>query len=558
MFRKRIALALICILVLFVSAAGAAAEQAEKRILVIETTDLHGYIFDASAGSGDRFQYRLARIAQLVNEARTSGEYDDVLLLDGGDLYQGTPVSVLTGGAVVRAALDAMDYDAVCLGNHEFDWGVAEYAAEPDGTIVPYVMGDYFGDAKTPVLASNLYDAATGERVPFTKDWVMIEKAGLQIAVVGYIPDYSRSIMTAMIEPYRIDGRLGRLDTLVREVNAREHPDAMIVLAHEVPLKVAPGLDPNQVDLICGGHSHEIVATTSKNGIPCIQGNCHGNGFASAVLVVSGDGSVKVEDMKYTSVTDDRTALYDTPENKTLLDPGIMAISRAGWDAIQAEMSEVLGYIDTPVLKEDRVGANSAGNWVTGLYLRATKDQDTVMAFYNNGGIRTSFSIPERNGTREITVYDIYSIAPFGNSLLVYEISGQELAKLLADGLRSTSYGDQMSGLTFTYTATGDDTMDRADREYTILSATLDDGTAVDLNDPETLYRVCTTSYNATQPDSVFTGKQPIVPEAEAPADNEAMIQLLREENSANNGYIHVDTGPRGVEIRAEAPAAAE
>ena len=58
----------------------------------------------------------------MVNDARSSGEYDDVLLLDGGDLYQGTPVSGMTGGAAVRAALNAMDYDAIALGNHEFDW----------------------------------------------------------------------------------------------------------------------------------------------------------------------------------------------------------------------------------------------------------------------------------------------------------------------------------------------------------------------------------------------------------------------------------------------------
>ncbi len=86
--------------------------------------------------------------------------------------------------------LDAMHYDAVCLGNHEFDWGVDEYAGDSEGTVAPYVLGDYFGDPKIPVLASNLYDAVSGERVPFTKDYAIIEKAGLRIAVIGYIPDY--------------------------------------------------------------------------------------------------------------------------------------------------------------------------------------------------------------------------------------------------------------------------------------------------------------------------------------------------------------------------------
>ncbi|MBR3742813.1 MAG: hypothetical protein IKN04_20555 [Clostridia bacterium] len=98
-----------------------------------------------------------------------------------------------------------MDYDAIALGNHEFDWEVTEFAADLDGTIAPYVLGDYFGDEKTPILASNLYDAATGERVPFTQDYVIVEKAGLRIAVVGYIPDYRKSIMFEKIAPYIID-----------------------------------------------------------------------------------------------------------------------------------------------------------------------------------------------------------------------------------------------------------------------------------------------------------------------------------------------------------------
>ncbi len=524
-------------------------EDGEKRILVIETTDIHGYIMSASSGRTDRIQYRLARIAQIVNDARTSGQYDDVILLDGGDLYQGTPVSLMTGGAVIRAALDEMQYDAAALGNHEFDWDVTEYAADQEGTIAPYVLGDYFGDPKIPVLASNLYDAATGERVSFTKDYTILEKAGKRIAVIGYIPDYRNEIMTSMISPYTIDGDLEKLNSLVREIDQNEQPDATIILAHEDPEVVAQAMDPGQADLVCGGHTHESKADIADNGVPYLQGYCYGYGFASAELVIGAEGSVNVEDVKYTDIMAEPGNLNDTEENSVYLDPEIMEISHAGWDAIQEEMSEVLGYIDTPVLRDDKIGANSAGNWVTGLYLKATKDLGTVAAFYNSGGIRADLKIPNGRENRDITVYDIYSINPFGNSLLVYEINGQELAKQLVNGLKSPNYGDQMSGLKFTYTATGDENTDRKFREYTILSITLDDGTQVDPNDTQTLYRVCTSTFNATVPRSVFEGKEPVVPEADAPVDNEAIIRLLREEKQENDGYISVDTAPRGTEI---------
>ena len=68
---------------------------------------------DTTGGEEAKFQYRLAYIAQVVNEARADGQYDDVLLVDGGDLYQGMPVSNMSMGAAMVAALDAMDYDAV-------------------------------------------------------------------------------------------------------------------------------------------------------------------------------------------------------------------------------------------------------------------------------------------------------------------------------------------------------------------------------------------------------------------------------------------------------------
>ena len=178
--------------------------RAPARIAVFSTSDIHGYLMDTTGGDESTYQYRMARIAKIVSDARTSGEYDDVLLVDDGDIYQGAPVSNLTQGGALRACLDRMHYDAVVLGNHEFDWDLG-VTAQKDGTLAPYSFGGYAGDPTIPILACNLYDAETKERSAYTKDYVIVEKAGYRIALIGYIPDYSGEIMRSMIEPYAID-----------------------------------------------------------------------------------------------------------------------------------------------------------------------------------------------------------------------------------------------------------------------------------------------------------------------------------------------------------------
>ena len=545
--------ALLSALSLPVSASAEASAEAAQgvRIRVIETTDIHGYLVDTSSGSESTFQYRLAYIARIVNEARGSGEYDDVLLLDGGDAYQGAPVSNLLTGAAVRAAMDAMDYDAMVLGNHEFDWGVAAYCADPDGTVPAYELGEFSGDPDIPILAYNLYDAGSGERVGFTRDYAVVEKAGLRIALIGYIPDYSMDIIAEEIAPYTIDGDLSRLAARVAEINAAERPDITVVMAHAAPESVAAAMDPNEVDLVTGGHSHKGVYGAAENGVPYIQGGCNGQGYAAATFVVTDGGDVVVEDAMYTPVSGYGGELYDTPENADRLDGTILAISRAAWEAVSDEMSETLGYIDTPIdrTKTGDNGSTTGGNWFTGLMLRETRSQGVVAAFYNSGGIRASLSLPAGDAAREITVGDVYAIAPFNNYWFVYEITGAELAQQLADGFRNPNYGDQMSGLTFTYIDRGGGPAP----DIEIVSITLDDGTEVDVGDGETLYRVCTSNYSATLPGSVFEDKEPLFPETEAPIDNLAMIALLREEARDNEGYIAVDAGARGTCLNADA-----
>lgn len=537
-----------------------------KTIEVFETTDVHGYLVDTTAGNEATFQYRLAYIANIVKAARANSTNDDVLLLDGGDIYQGTAVSNLTYGNALRAAYDAMGYDAVSLGNHEFDWDVTKYAADDKGTMPAYEIGEFKGDSDIPVLAYNLYNTGTNNRASFVKDYVILDKAGLKVAVIGYIPDYSMDIMAAKIAPYDIDQDVEKLNEKVETVVAAEDPDVVIVLAHASPRGLAEKVNADLVDLVVGGHSHSPAFGTTESGVAYIQGNCQAKGYANAKIVVNTEtGEVEVKNPNYVNTTakDNLQNLYDT-EGNTKLDPEVLAISRASWDAVKADMEEVLGTVDQSITRRAPIGESTstiAGNWLAGLMLDATKDLNTVVAFTNSGGIRCDLLVAEGEKTRNITVGDIYTITPFGNRLFTYEITGAELAKTVENSFKNSNYGDQFSGMVVKYTAEPD-TKDEEGRpirgERTVVSIVLDDGTVVDIKDNEKTYRVVVNEYCATLPGSVFENKTPVQDVNEAPIDNISAIAALREIGKKNNGKLPLDLTERCIKVENTDPEPVE
>lgn len=528
------------------------AEKSTVELEIFETTDIHGYLVDTSSGSEDTFQYRMAYISNVIKAARRAAENDGVILLDSGDIYQGTPVSNLTYGNALRAAFDKMGYDAVSLGNHEFDWDVKTYAADNDGTMPSYEIGDYKGDSTIPVLAYDLIDNATGSRASFVQEYVILNKGGLKVAVIGYIPDYSMDIMAAKINPYTIDKSLEKLNAKIDKVIADETPDILLVLAHDSPKHLAEALDPEKVDLVLGGHSHQTACGVTKAGLAYMQGNCQAQGYANTKIVYDKTTKkVTVEKPTYVSITGNKSALYDTEANAAKLDQDIVAISKASWNAVKGTMSEVLGTVDQSIYRRKNIGDSTntiAGNWLTGLMLKATKEQNTVAAFTNSGGIRCDLLMAEGATSRDITVGDIYTISPFGNRWYVYDLTGAELAKTVELSFTNANYGDQMSGILVKYIKEAD-TVDENGKinrgAYKVTSITLDDGTKVDITDNKKTYRVVTNEYCATLPGSVYEKKTPVVDVNEAPADNDAIIATLRAESKVNNGKIVLDLTER-------------
>lgn len=524
-------------------------------IKVFETTDVHGYITDVSSYKEDTFEYRLAYFSKIVNDARNNDAYEDVLLLDTGDIYQGTPHSNLTYGAAMRAAYDQMDYDAVGLGNHEFDWDVKTYATDAKGTMAPYEIGSYKGDSDIPVLMSNLYYKDSGERVEFTQDYTIVDKGDYKVGIVGWADDYSADIKASQIAPYTIDDNREKLKELAEEVDKKA--DIVVILAHSDPKSIAEEMDPEDVDLVAGGHTHKNVNGTADNGIDYMQGNCYAYGYSTAEIKVNPETKdVEVTTPEFKDISPkggDHSYLYYNNGNNTQLDPEVTKISQAAWDAVKGEMYEVLGTVDQSITRDfiDEANGTSsiAGNWLADMMLAATKDQNTVAAFANRGGIRANLEMAEGASSRDITVADIYTISPFGNRILTFAITGQQMAQQLERALiglnpeieidsdaayQASNLGDQFAGITATYKV--------VDGGIKVLSIMTDDGQMIDVNDTTKTYNVCVNEYCATLDGSVFKGMTPLVAMDEAPVDNLSTIAALREHRDTEGLNIELDT----------------
>ena len=189
-------------------------------------------------------------------------------------------------------------------------------------------------------------------------------------------------------------------------------------------------------------------------------------------------------------------------------------------------------------------------NAVVKVKVPGNEDIIVDIAFYNTGGIRTSFIVEDGEMEKDITYGDIYTMLPFNNPLLIYELTAQELKQHLINSIREDNYGDQMTGLCFEYKK------DKNSNEVEIVKMYLvdDDGnkTAIDVNDTTTRYTICLPRYNATLEGSVTKNKTPINNEAIAIVDNQAIIEILeyeRDQNKPSKFKIEVDLEQRAIKV---------
>ena len=540
-------------------------EDTHYRLPVFFTSDIHGYLADIP-DSGDGVEYTLASIADKVRDVRGAGDSarkDLALLLDGGDIYQGNTLSATLNGMAMSAAFDLMGYDAVALGNHEFDWGL-ENTVDADGTMIDYRFREREGVNRIPVLVCDLY--RDGEKVTLGGDYLILEKTArdaaghelpVKIGVIGLAGSYGKSIRNSQFTGlgYTIEPDYGAVNALAEKLKTDEGCDAAVLIAHEDATVTAKGLGENTtVDLLLGGHTHQYLNWETDGGLTLQQPSCYSAAWAYADLAfTAADGKPVLQGVENARVhwtVADRKKLLNTPENREELDENIVWLTDEVIDIASDIINAEIGYITVPLrrdefLPESGDRATTCGNWVSSLLARATGAE---VAFINAGSLRLDLDLNQATGRRSVTLSTLSSMFPFENELWYFDLTWKELLTALEyamtpDGSLLLS---RLWGVDCYFTDDGVNALVTADGEAVYVNGVWKDGWA------DRTVRVSVSDYVATtnrdnngqmpNPFIAWNSTSRLIRLGET--DLEGVIRVLTAEAAANDGHLFVDTAP--------------
>lgn len=420
---------LILILLFFIEILAFPAFAAgELDLYVLHTNDFHGYLLpyeDKRVAPPPMKIGGAAYIAGLIEQHRAIYR-ENTLLLDAGDIAQGTPVSNIFRGVPVIDYMNTIHYDAMCLGNHEFDWGQD-------------TLRDMMGRLKFPVLCANLIKESSGNTPDFVKPYHIFKVDGARVGIIGLITPttplfcFPRNIFGFI---FREPKEIVRLYMDVLHANGVNVIGVLSHLGVEGDIQLAK--DVPGISFIVGGHSHTILNDPKFiNGTIITQTGAYGMYLGCLhMLLDKSNGKV----LSYT----DKNELIPIIDKNIAPDKKIEALIARYYDKIKPEMEEVLGYAERDFSKVPSQGRGDTplGNLVTDLLRRMTK---TDVFFYNAGGLRAPIN------AGKITRDDIFKVLPFDDYIVTMDLPGKYLMELLQSASKKEKDKEvQVSGITYT------------------------------------------------------------------------------------------------------------
>lgn len=390
-------------------------------VTVLVTSDIHGHLEPYKPGTSTYFIGGMSRLAKFVEDFKAANP--NVVLLDIGDAPYNTNVANLFEGKPVIEVMNLMGYDAMAIGNHDFDY--------PQETMKRNALLADF-----PFLSANTY--RDGYYPAYLLPRVMLERAGRSIAVIG-LTDHNSAVFT---HPNNVKGITfkNHFEAAAEQVEmVRGKADVVIVLArtHGDNYKLSTVVDG--IDFVMGG-GNDVVAFPQLIGDAwLISPGKHSEAVVVLNINFSGDEIIGFNS-SHVFITE------NLPEHP------VVSELVAGYVAeLDVKMGETIGYTEVFLDGERatvRLKESNLGNLVADA-LAAVTEAD--IAFQNGGGIRASIQ------PGPITLKDIYTILPFDNRVVVIEATGEIIWQALENGVSAYpgAAGQflQVSGLKYTFDA---------------------------------------------------------------------------------------------------------
>ncbi|ASG72300.1 bifunctional UDP-sugar hydrolase/5'-nucleotidase [Salmonella enterica] len=499
-FLKRgVALALLAAFALTTQPAQAYEKDKTYKITILHTNDHHGHFWRSEYG-----EYGLAAQKTLVDSIRkeVAQEGGSVLLLSGGDINTGVPESDLQDAEPDFRGMNLIGYDAMAVGNHEFDNPLT-------------VLRQQEKWAKFPFLSANIYQKSTGERL--FKPWAIFTRQDIKIAVIGLTTDDTAKIGNP---EYFTDIEFRKpaeeAKVVIQELNMNEKPDVIIATTHmghydngdhgsNAPgdVEMARSLPAGSLAMIVGGHSQDPVCMASENkkqvnyvpGTPCAPDKQNGIWIVQAhewgKYVGRADfefrnGEMKMVNYQLIPVNLKKKVTWDNGKSERVLytpeiaeNPQMLSLltpfQNKGKAQLEMKIGSVNGLLEGDRSKVRFVQTNM-GRVILAAQIARTGADFGVMS---GGGIRDSIE------AGDITYKSVLKVQPFGNIVVYADMSGKEVV----DYLTAVAQMKPDSG---------------AYPQFANVSFVAKEGKLTDLKikgepvDPAKTYRMATLSFNAT------------------------------------------------------------
>ena len=431
--------------------AGAAA--AEFTLHVLHINDFHSRIesinrFDSTCPAAEEAEGKcfggVARMATAINglRDRLRAEGQNVIVLDAGDQYQGSLFYTYYKGAAEAEFMEAIGFDAMAVGNHEFDDGPDGLAVLLDRVTFPVISGNIDTDRA----------AALGGRV---RPHAVIEVGGERIGIVSALTTDTQEIASpgpdVTFHP--------EIESLNRDVAAltAEGVNKIIALTHVgLPMDLQIAANVPGLDAVVGGHTHTYLSASDprRRGayptfvtgqgnalVPVVQAYAYGKYLGHLVLTF-----------------DDKGGLLHAQGDTILLDASVQpdpAIA-ARVAALAAPIEEIKGRVvaeATGAIDGDRNSCRQVectmGNLVADAMLDRVRDQGIEIAIQNGGGLRASID------AGPVTMGEVLAVLPFQNTLSTFFVTGQTILAALENGVSQVEEGGgrfpQVAGMTFAF-----------------------------------------------------------------------------------------------------------